>query len=313
MKKKLPNKYKLNGGFFYNEDSLKVLKSKGFVKRYQNKIDLVFTSPPFPLLTAKKYGNEKGEKYIEWFAKYAQPLKKLLSEKGSIVIEIGNTWTPGHPTYALIEIRALMKFMEEGNFKLCQRFIWHNPAKLPGPAEWVTKYRERVKDSFTEIWWFAKTERPLANNKKILAEYSKGMKKLLERQQYNFGKRATGHNINKTSFLKKNRGAIPPNIFTTEHFDEEVFSNFLPISNTNNVNKYRNYCFKKKLIPHPARMPHDIVEFFIKFLTKEKSIVLDPFAGSNTTGYVASDNNRKWVSIEKDLNYIKGSRGWFVK
>ena len=60
-------------------------------------------------------------------------------------------------------------------------------------------------------------------------------------------------------------------------------------------------------------MPHDIVEFFIKFLTKEKSIVLDPFAGSNTTGYVASDNNRKWVSIEKDLNYIKGSKGWFVK
>ena len=41
MKKKLPNKYKLNGGFFYNDDSLKVLKSKGFVKKYQNKIDLV--------------------------------------------------------------------------------------------------------------------------------------------------------------------------------------------------------------------------------------------------------------------------------
>ena len=43
MKKKLPNKYKLNGGFFYNDDSLQVLKSKGFVKKYQNKIDLVFT------------------------------------------------------------------------------------------------------------------------------------------------------------------------------------------------------------------------------------------------------------------------------
>ena len=67
---------------------------------------------------------------------------------------------------------------------------------------------------------------------------------------------------------------------------------------------------KKNLPAHPARMPHDIVEFFIRFLTK-KSLVLDPFAGSNTTGYVASKLGRKWLSIEKDLNYIKGSNGWF--
>ena len=44
MKKKLPNKYKLNGGFFYNDDSLKILKSKEFVKKYQNKIDLVINT-----------------------------------------------------------------------------------------------------------------------------------------------------------------------------------------------------------------------------------------------------------------------------
>ena len=59
-------------------------------------------------------------------------------------------------------------------------------------------------------------------------------------------------------------------------------------------------------------MPQDIVEFFIKFLTKEKSIILDPFAGSNTTGYVASKLKRKWISIEKDIDYINGSRGWFL-
>ena len=70
-----------------------------------------------------------------------------------------------------------------------------------------------VKDSFTEIWWFSKTERPYADNRKILSEYSKGMLKLLERQKYNAGKRATCHNINKKSFLTKNKGAIPPNIF----------------------------------------------------------------------------------------------------
>ena len=304
MKKKLPNKYKLNGGFFYNDDSLKVLKSKGFVKKYQNKIDLVFTSPPFPLITPKKYKNKKGEDYISWFANYAEPLKKVLSKKGSIVIEIGNSWTPGYPTHALIEVKALMRFMEKGGFHLCQEFVWYNPAKLPGPAEWVTKYRERVKDSFTKIWWFAKTPRPHADNKQILTEYSKGMLKLLQKKKYNSGKRATGHNISTKGFFTKNKGAIPPNVF-------EDFDNFLRISNTSNVNKYREYCRKNNLPAHPARMPPELAEFFIRFLTKRKSLVLDPFAGSNTTGYVASKLGRKWLSIEKDLNYIKGSNGWF--
>ena len=59
-------------------------------------------------------------------------------------------------------------------------------------------------------------------------------------------------------------------------------------------------------------MPQDIVEFFIKFLTKEKSIILDPFAGSNTTGYVASKLKRKWISKEKDIDYINGSKEWFL-
>jgi hypothetical protein len=35
---------------------------------------------------------------------------------------------------------------------------------------------------------------------------------------------------------------------------------------------------------HPARFPAARPEFFIKLLTDEADIVLDPFAGSNTTG-----------------------------
>ncbi len=59
-------------------------------------------------------------------------------------------------------------------------------------------------------------------------------------------------------------------------------------------------------------MPQELVEFFVRFLTKPKSLILDPFAGSNTTGFVASKLKRKWISIEKDVNYIEGSKGWFV-
>ena len=58
-------------------------------------------------------------------------------------------------------------------------------------------------------------------------------------------------------------------------------------------------------------MPLALAKFFIEFLTRPGDKVLDPFAGSNTTGFIASSKKRKWVSIEKNLNYIKSGKGWF--
>ena len=60
-------------------------------------------------------------------------------------------------------------------------------------------------------------------------------------------------------------------------------------------------------------MPIDIVKFFIMFLTNPNDLILDPFAGSNTTGYVAEIMNRKWISIEKELIYANSSRIRFGK
>ncbi len=58
-------------------------------------------------------------------------------------------------------------------------------------------------------------------------------------------------------------------------------------------------------------MPIRLAEFFIKFLTDEGDLVLDPFSGSNTTGRAAENLKRRWLTIERDANYIKGSRGRF--
>lgn len=64
-------------------------------------------------------------------------------------------------------------------------------------------------------------------------------------------------------------------------------------------------------MPHPARMPIKLAEFFIKFLTKPKELVVDPFAGSNTTGAAAELLKRRWIAIEPNEFYIEGSKGRF--
>lgn len=46
-------------------------------------------------------------------------------------------------------------------------------------------------------------------------------------------------------------------------------------------------------------------------ITDENDLVLDPFAGSNTTGYVAETLKRKWLSIEVNQEYVRSSVGRF--
>jgi len=55
-------------------------------------------------------------------------------------------------------------------------------------------------------------------------------------------------------------------------------------------------------------MPEGLASFFIEFLTDPGDLVLDPFAGSNTTGFVSECLGRKWVSIETKEEYVEQVR-----
>ena len=76
--------------------------------------------------------------------------------------------------------------------------------------------------------------------------------------------------------------------------------NVLSFSNTNSNDFFLTTCREKNITPHPARMSPGLVNFFVEFLTEENDFVLDPFGGSNTTGYCAEKLNRKWISFELD-------------
>jgi len=196
-----------------------------------------------------------------------------------------------------LALEALLAFRCKGQFRLCQQFVWYNPARLPGPAQWVNVERIRVKDSFTHLWWMALTDRPKADNRRILKEYSSAMQQLLATRKYNHGKRPSEHDIGETSFFTNNSGAIP--------------SNVISIANTQATSDYLAYCKQHNLPRHPARMPIQLSDFFVKFLTVAGDLVLDPFAGSNTTGASAEALRRKWIAIEPNPDYVAGSRGRF--
>ena len=280
------------------------------VKKLRGKVNALITSPPFPLVKKKKYGNETGQTYLKWLEGLAPRLADMITDDGSIVIEIGNAWEKGIPEMSTLPLEALLAFKKAANLHLCQHIICHNTARLPSPAQWVTIERSRLKDSFTHVWWLSKTPRPKADNRRVLTPYSKQMNRLLEKGKYNSGKRPSGHKLSTEGFLANHGGAIPASVISTADAAKTPEA-LLQFANTGWDANYRKFCQDHNLEAHPARMQADLVGFFINFLTDPGDLVMDPFAGSNTTGSVAEALNRKWICVEANLDYAQGSEGRF--
>ena len=83
---------------------------------YLGEVQLLFTSPPFPLNREKAYGNREGSEYENWLADFASQFRRFLKPDGSIVIEMGNSWKSGEPAMSTLGLRSLLSFLERGEF-----------------------------------------------------------------------------------------------------------------------------------------------------------------------------------------------------
>ncbi len=265
-------------------------------------VNAVITSPPYALQFKKEYGNVSKTDYVSWFIPFAKEILRILREDGSFILNIGGSYNRGAPTRSIYHFKLLIALVEEVGFHLAQECFWYNPAKMPMPAEWVTVRRIRIKDSVEYVWWFSKTPWPKANNRNVLKPYSKDMMRLNQR-----GVRATvrpsGHNIRSTFDKVDAGGSIPANFF-----EDETAPDLLRFGNNAANDPYTIKCKEAGIKIHPARFPAVLPEFFIKLLSDEYDVVLDPFAGSNTTGATAESLNRRWIAIESIEEYLRASK-----
>jgi len=263
-----------------------------------NSVNLVITSSPFALQRQKEYGNHDQLDYVNWLMTFGRLVFQKLREDGSFVLDLGGAYRRGVPVRSLYQFRVLLRFCDEIGFHLAQEFFWHNPSKLPSPIEWVNKRKLRAKDTVNTIWWFSRSEWPKADISKVLTEYSARRKLLQNPAAYYRPKlRPSGHDIG-LAFATDNGGAIP--------------SNLLQIPNSESNGAYLGACKQVGATGHPARFPAKLPEFFIRMLTDPGDLVVDIFAGSNTTGMVAEAEGRKWLSFELNREYVAASVLRFV-
>ena len=61
---------------------------------------------------------------------------------------------------------------------------------------------------------------------------------------------------------------------------------------------------EKRFGKHPSQKPKEVINRLILGCSNEKEIILDPFLGSGTVAMMAKYNNRKYIGIDNNSEYI---------
>tara|TARA_R100000781_G_C4079542_1_gene127228 strand:+ start:1064 stop:1996 length:933 start_codon:yes stop_codon:yes gene_type:complete len=283
-------------------------------------IQCVVTSPPYWGL--RDYGNdgqlgleETPEEYVENMVKVFREVKRVLKDDGTVWLNLGDSYAGGgkgnygsgisthngtvskHPsgsdfktpnlkTKDLVGIPWRVAFaLQSDGWYLRQDIIWHKPNPMP---ESVT---DRCTKAHEYIFLLSKSAKYKFNQ--LLED--------LKPSTYNDKRIFNGN------FTEQRRDRNYPG-------NAQQGSGMLrPTDGQANKRSVWSITTKPYKEAHFAVFPPKLPELCIKAGSKEGDIVLDPFFGSGTTGWVAQRLGRKWIGIELNPEYIKIAEKRFIQ
>jgi len=251
-----------------NDDARKILPS------FEDSVDLIVTSPPYADARKKHYDSIHPDHFAEWFRTFHEPMWKALKPTGSLVINIKdkvvNSVRHRYVWHTIEMLSTLGWFCIED-------YIWHKPNPMPG--YWPT----RLRDGWEYCFHLSKSQKPYFNQdavRKPIGNWAKArLSNMSENdltRQNSVNKSGFGRNISR--WAGKNT-VLPSNVLS------------LPLVGVNKG--------------HPAVFPPELPEFFIKLLSPANGLVIDPFAGSGTTGFAAMNLGRDCILIDNNKEYTK--------
>lgn len=242
--------------------------------RFNGQVDLIVTSPPYADARRRHYDSVHPDDYVAWFLTFHEAFFAALKPTGSLVINIKGRVVNGvRHRYVWYMIEALC----ERGWLSIDDYIWHKSNPMPG--YWPT----RLSDGWEYCFHLAKERKPFFNHEEI----KKPIGDWADTRLRNLGESDLDrHNsVNDSGFgrdLSKwvgKKKVLPSNVITSAVVG-------------------RN----KK---HPAVYPTDIPAFFIKLLSPVGGLVVDPFAGSGSTGVAALSLGRNSVLIDNQPRYCQ--------
>ncbi|MBI4560414.1 MAG: site-specific DNA-methyltransferase [Candidatus Rokubacteria bacterium] len=250
-------------------------------------VDLVLTSPPFTLPRRTACGDHDQTGYAYWLLDVCREVHRVLRPTGSLVLDLGGAYSKGRLGRSLFNYWVLRRFCNALSFRLAEEFFWCRTAGLPLPIQWVSKRRLRIKGWVNTVAFWARVASfsaawPLTKRVPSIWWLPKG----------DYPKVGV-------------RGARVADSEPTCEPREQA--NGLEMANADGSPPYLRLCKLARIAAHPARFPAELPAFFIALLTDPGDLVLDFFAGSNTTGAAAEAAGRHWMAVESNGDHLAAS------
>ncbi len=263
----------MNDVIIYQGDAKEALKE--FSDGYFN---LIVTSPPYADARRKHYDSIKPDEYPDFLCDFSEEFMRTLAEDGSFVLNIKDKVIDG------VRNRYVWKTvvrLSELGWRCVDDYIWIKPNAMPG--FWRTRFRDEWEYCFhmTKQANFAMYQdavsKPIGDwvEKRLAKLTGKSNMRHDSENDSGFGRDLRNWK-GKTHVLPGNTVSVP---------------------------------LVGKNMGHPAAFPTGLPEFFIKLFTKPGDNVLDPFAGSGSTGVAAKQLGRNVVLIDNKPEYIETMKG----
>lgn len=240
-----------------------------------NSAQVCVTSPPYWRLRDYGIDGQLGlektpEEFVAKITEVFREVRRVLKGDGTLWLNLGDSWGK-KKQLAGIPWRIAFALQNDG-WILRQDIIWVKPNPMP----------ESVKDRCTKaheyLFLFSKSERYLFDNEAIKEPSNPGVKPAGNKRQPNAGR------LTKEGWALDPRRSIPP------------FRNRRSVW-TVTPQQFRG--------AHFATFPPKLIEPCILAGSRAGDMVLDPFAGSGTTGVVCKRTGRNFIGIELNPTYAE--------
>ena len=252
------------------------------------KVDMIFTSPPYYSMRKNYSGNDDGEigsihvdDYADWFLEFTELFLKVLKPNGSFFLNINDKIDKGVVHPVLDELKYKMR--KQGWNMVAKPYIWFKKNAIP------TNCKYRAIDRYEYVFHFSNSNKPKFVADNCRTEHSEVTKKRFQSPVTTINSRDGVYESEMRTLNVK--GSLPHNVVITP-------------SESN------------PSVLHPAPFHVDLADWFVRIGSEEGDVVLDPFAGSSTTGVASLKNNRKYIGIDLvDFNIKFGTKrmDYFLK
>jgi DNA modification methylase len=224
----------------------------------------------------RDYGNgefeigleKESEKYIQNLISIFSECKRVLKDDGSLIVNLSEKVENG--SYRGICAQFLLA-MKKNGWRINDEIVWlkNNPVYTAG---------KRTVRSHEFIYHFVKSE----------AEDFYYDEELSQKINDNDGLCVYGS------------GKLKPKFFSGMDFRDGII-----ITDVANTGELRKHCSDEGFhLTHSATFPISVPALFVLLTSKVGDIVLDPFAGTGTTGQAAFLSGRKFVGYELNPQFV---------